>query len=64
MQLTDWLLIEVALLLIGRPKSLMSKTGFDRLGRDQSSFSLSAQRDEGPVRRREVAIYSKLADGG
>ncbi len=56
MQLTDWLLVEVALLLIGLTKSLLSKTGFDRLGSDQSSFSLSAQREEGPVRRREVAI--------
>ncbi len=38
------------------PKSILSKTGFDRLGRDQSSFSLSAQRDEGPLKRREVVI--------
>jgi hypothetical protein len=43
MWLTDWLQVEVALLLIGWPKSLLSKTGFDRLGRDQLSFRPSAQ---------------------
>jgi hypothetical protein len=34
MQLTDWLLIEVALLLIGLTQT--SKIGFDRPGRDKS----------------------------
>jgi hypothetical protein len=42
MQLTHWLLVEVALLLIGLTKSLLSKTGFDPPGRDKSSFRLSA----------------------
>jgi hypothetical protein len=37
MQLTDWLLVEVALL----PKSLLSKTSFYSLGRKLSSFRLS-----------------------
>jgi hypothetical protein len=32
MQLTDWLLVEVALLLIGLTKIFFVKTGFDRLG--------------------------------
>jgi hypothetical protein len=41
MQITDSLLVEVALLLIGLNQiTLLSKTGFDHLGRDQSSFSL------------------------
>jgi hypothetical protein len=43
MQRTDWLLTEVALLLIGLTKISFVKTGFDRLGRDQSAFRLSAQ---------------------
>ncbi len=39
MQHADWPLAEVALLLIGLAQiSFLSKTGFDRLGRDQSSF--------------------------
>ncbi len=40
MQLTDWLLVEVALLLPhwSDPNLFLLKTGFDRLGRDQSSF--------------------------
>jgi hypothetical protein len=42
MQLTDWLLVEVAFLLIGLTQISFAKTGFDRLGRDQSSFRLSA----------------------
>jgi hypothetical protein len=36
-------LIEAALLLIVLEQISLSKTGFDRLGRDQSSFRLSAQ---------------------
>jgi hypothetical protein len=43
MQLTDWPLVEVAMLLTGLAQILLSKTGFDPLGRDQSSFRLSAQ---------------------
>jgi hypothetical protein len=42
MQITDWLLIEVALLLIGLTKIFLSKTGFGRLRKYQSSFRLSA----------------------
>jgi hypothetical protein len=42
-QLTDWPLVEVALLLIGLTHiSLLRKTSFDPLGRDQSSFRLPA----------------------
>jgi hypothetical protein len=36
MQLTDWPLVEVALLLMVWPISLFTKTIFDPLGRDQS----------------------------
>jgi hypothetical protein len=39
MQHTDWLLVEVAAHWSG--KSLLAKTGFDTLGRDQSSLRLS-----------------------
>jgi hypothetical protein len=43
MQLTDWPIVEVALLLIGLTHiSLLSKTSFDPLGRDQTSFRLPA----------------------
>jgi hypothetical protein len=43
MQLTDWLLVEAALLLIGLAHiALLTKTHFDPLGRDQSSFRLSS----------------------
>jgi hypothetical protein len=42
MQLTDWLLVEVALLLISRTKISITKTSFDLLSRDQSSFRLPA----------------------
>jgi hypothetical protein len=38
----DWLLVKVALLLIGLTQISFFKTGFDRVGRDQSSFRLSA----------------------
>jgi len=34
MQLTDWLLVEVALLLIGLTQIFFSKTGFDHPVRD------------------------------
>jgi hypothetical protein len=36
-QLTDWLLVEVALLLIGLTKISFVKNGCDHLGRNQSS---------------------------
>jgi hypothetical protein len=43
MQLTDWPLVEVAPLLIGLTHiSCLSKTIFDPLERDQSSFRLPA----------------------
>jgi hypothetical protein len=42
MQRSDWLIVEVSLARIGLTKSLLSKTGFDLLGKDQSSFLLSA----------------------
>jgi hypothetical protein len=35
MQLADWLLVEVALLLIGLTQISFSKTGFDHLERDE-----------------------------
>ncbi len=43
MQLTDWLLVEVALPLIGLTQISFVKVGFDRLERGQSSFRLSAR---------------------
>jgi hypothetical protein len=43
MQLTDWLLVEVALLLISLTHIFFDKNQFDPLGRDQSSFRLPAQ---------------------
>jgi hypothetical protein len=42
MQLSNWLLVEVALLLIGLTKISFVKNWFGRLGRDQLSFRLSA----------------------
>jgi hypothetical protein len=42
MQLSDWLLVEVALLLIGLTKISFVKNWLGRLGRDQLSFRLSA----------------------
>jgi hypothetical protein len=41
MQLTDWLLVEVALLLIGLTHISLTKTSFrPSIGRDQSAFKL------------------------
>jgi hypothetical protein len=42
MQLSDWLLVEVALLLIGLTKISFVKNWLGLLGRDQLSFRLSA----------------------
>jgi hypothetical protein len=42
MQLADWQLVEEALLLIGLTQISFVKAGFDGLGRDKSSFRLSA----------------------
>jgi hypothetical protein len=42
MQLSDWLLVAVALLLIGLTKISFVKNWLGRLGRDQLSFRLSA----------------------
>jgi hypothetical protein len=43
MQLSDWLLVEVALLLIGLTHITFEKKQFDPLGIDQSSFRLPAR---------------------
>jgi hypothetical protein len=40
MQFTDWLLVEVALLLIGLTQIYLSKTGFNSLGRDRKALVL------------------------
>jgi hypothetical protein len=49
MQFTDWQLVEVALLLIGLTQISFLNNWFDRLGRDQLSFRLSAI-DEGTIK--------------
>jgi hypothetical protein len=43
MQLDDWPLVEVALLLVGLAHISFGKTSFDPLGRDKSSFRLPIQ---------------------
>ncbi len=43
MQLDDWPLVEVALLLVGQTHISFDKISFDPLGRDKSSFRLPAQ---------------------
>jgi len=60
-QLTDWLQVEVALLLGGLTESLFKKPGFDRLGRDQSSFRLSALSNTVLVTSREDPNTALLA---
>jgi hypothetical protein len=50
MQLADWLLVEVALLLIGLTHtiSLLSKPGFDRLGRFSSVYKKTMKFQSSP----------------
>jgi hypothetical protein len=42
-ELTEWPLVEMALLLIGRRKISLTKNSFDLLGKDKSSCRLPAQ---------------------